>query len=201
MLTVQGGHLARKPEFGGFHAAITNSLDKTSGVVRQEFSILLNGAALKKEREKTYSFLGLHDVLETALARIVDVLKKKDSELPLQIESAAARLKESTTESYSQAAVTCRRMLKAYADAVYPPTASKLGSRDLDEAHYVNRIWQFIDDRAKHKQSRQLVQNTLESLGQRVDAIYEISFKGAVSDFFAPRFASPIIFFGRVENP
>ena len=92
-------------------------------------------------------------------------------------------MKDKTPEARAQALLSCRRLLKDLADVFYPPTSQQiLGAdgkkRDLSDDKYVSRLWQFISDKTRVTTSAELLQASLNDLGNRLDRIYEFTNKG-----------------------
>jgi hypothetical protein len=120
------------------------------------------------EQNRRYVDLRLRDIAPEALEKFVTVYR---------------RLGEGDPEARAQALTSCRRILKALADAVYPPRQEKVEGadgkvRDLSEEKYVSRLWQFVSERVGGHSAGQLLQATLSDLGTRIDHVYELSCKG-----------------------
>lgn len=97
--------------------------------------------------------------------------------------SAYERLSSGNEEDWSQALMTCRRILTDFADAVYPPmtekvTDSKGREREVGQNEFKNRLWMFIDENVKSEKNQKLLQHQLEFLGKRIDDLYDLSNKG-----------------------
>jgi len=128
------------------------------------------------EQNRRYVALRLRDIAPEALEKFVTVYR---------------RLGEGNLEARAQALTSCRRILKALADVVYPPRQEKVEGaagkmRDLSEEKYVARLWQFVSERIGGHSAGQLLQATLSDLGNRIDRVYELSCKGVhaeVSEF------------------
>ncbi len=61
--------------------------------------------------------------------------------------SAISRLKDAQTdEELAQAALSGRRYLEQFADAIFPPRKEKRKGRNVGNVEYKNRIWAFIDE-------------------------------------------------------
>ena len=124
--------------------------------------------SITKKTSDHYVDLRLRDIAPEALEKFVAVYR---------------RLGEDNTEARAQALTSCRRILKALADAVYPPRQEKVKGaddkvRDLSEERYVARLWQFVSERVSEHAAGQLLQATLSHLGNRIDRVYELSCKG-----------------------
>jgi len=83
-----------------------------------------------------------------------------------------ARLREGDTEAVSQALTTCRRIVEAFADAVYPPTHTtyELGGHQLklDASKHQNRLNVYIAERTQSLSRRTRLRQNLANLFDRV---------------------------------
>jgi hypothetical protein len=150
--------------------------------MRRKMQLHIDGAALDG-RKLHYVSPSLHALLESEYLRLEKRLSQIDTKLPIQIREAAERLDNKSSESISHCALTCRRALKAFADAVYPARTDQPKGRSLDDSHFVNRLWQFAQERMTAPSGRELVQYSLESLGWRVDVINDLVSKGVHTEF------------------
>ncbi|WLD95791.1 hypothetical protein PX860_09375 [Agrobacterium leguminum] len=87
--------------------------------------------------------------------------------------AAVARLREGDNEAVSQALTTCRRIIEAFADAVFPP-AEQI-ERDgaivlLDASKHKNRLNEFVRSNTESKKRRERLRKNLEFLYDRVCA-------------------------------
>jgi hypothetical protein len=82
------------------------------------------------------------------------------------------RLAEGDSEGISQALATCRRILEAFADAIFPPTEAtiELGGNTLklDASKHQNRINAYIAQRTESASRRQRLRQNLSNLFDRV---------------------------------
>jgi hypothetical protein len=92
--------------------------------------------------------------------------------------AAYQRLPGASSEERSQAITTLRRVLKAFADAVYPPRRSAEGQRELTDQHYINRLWAWGEENIGSQSNRELVQAHIENVGHWIDAVYRSQDKG-----------------------
>ncbi len=107
--------------------------------------------------------------------------------------SAYRRLQEDEPESRAQALTSCRRLLKSFADTLYPSRPDPVKCEDgetriLTDDKYISRLWQYIFENTKSSRSNELVIAELHDLGNRLDKIYNLASKGThadVSDFEA----------------
>jgi hypothetical protein len=93
------------------------------------------------------------------------------------------RLKENNQEAYSQALLSCRRILESVADSIFPaqntPYTSLDGKqRDVGPNNYINRILAYIEQNSTKKTNSSLIIANLEHLAARLDALNNESQKG-----------------------
>ena len=95
-----------------------------------------------------------------------DVLEK--------IPSVMNRLAEGDEESVSQALTTCRRILEAFADSIYPPTENTIeiggNTLKLDAAKHQNRINAYVFEHTASQSRRQRIRQNLSNLFDRVSS-------------------------------
>lgn len=97
------------------------------------------------------------------------------------------RITERDSESGSHALLSCRRLLKSFADRIYPaksePVKGSDGSeRILTDDKYIARLWQFIYEQTKGSTSGELLLTLITDLGNRVDGVYDLCCKGVHAD-------------------
>jgi hypothetical protein len=84
-------------------------------------------------------------------------------------------------EDWASAAATCRRLLKAAADALRPP-GEPVDGREMTDSHYINRLVDWIINQAESDTAADLMRSDLEYLGRRLDAVNDAGHKGAHAD-------------------
>jgi hypothetical protein len=99
----------------------------------------------------------------------------------------AERMAEDTSEAYAEALTSCRRLLMTVADSVFPPSDKDLvdGSgrpRKVGPDNYKNRLVAFIEARLRSDGSRTILENELDHLCSRLDAVYDKVCKGVHAD-------------------
>ena len=107
-----------------------------------------------------------------------------------KLSAAYENASSSNPEHWANASSTCRRLLKAAADALRPPGDDKGGRKMTDEA-YINRLADWIESQATSETAAAVVVADLEYLGRRLDAVNDAGHKGAhaeVARFDASRF-------------
>lgn len=84
------------------------------------------------------------------------------------------RMRSDDPEAVSQAMTTCRRIIEAFADSVYPPTDTTLelegNDLKLGPQHHQNRINAFVAAHTASKTRRKRLRQTLANLHDRVCA-------------------------------
>jgi len=93
------------------------------------------------------------------------------------------RLKEDNQEAYSQALLSCRRILESVADSVFPAQdvpyiSANEKQREVGQNNYINRILAFIEQNTTQKTYSSLITSNLEHLAARLDALNNESQKG-----------------------
>lgn len=91
-------------------------------------------------------------------------------------------LNDDNPEKWSTALTTCRRMLKAVADKLYPPSDDpiKKGKQEIKigEEQFVNRLVCYIEQNSTHETLDKITNSNLNYIGNRLDSIINESCKG-----------------------
>ncbi len=119
---------------------------------------------------------------ETISTLVPDALPK--------LSAAFENVTSENPEHWANAASTCRRLLKAAADALRPPGPDKDGRR-MDDGAYINRLVDWIVAQSASRTAGEMISSDLEYLGHRLDAADDAGHKGAhaeVDRFDASRF-------------
>lgn len=124
------------------------------------------------ERNRRYVDARLHEIAPESLEQLV---------------AAYRRSGEGETEARSHALLSCRRILKSFADKLYPPSAEPVEgpdgkTRKLTEEKYISRLWQFVAERVKGRTAGDLLLAQVSDLGNRIDRIYDLASKGVHAD-------------------
>jgi len=93
------------------------------------------------------------------------------------------RLREDNKEAYSQALLSCRRILESIADSIYPPKDEPYIGKDgkkheIGKNNYVNRILAYIEHNSSSQTKTQLQLTNFQHLVARLDALNDESQKG-----------------------
>jgi DNA uptake protein ComE-like DNA-binding protein len=99
-----------------------------------------------------------------------------------QLMLAFKSVSSSKEEEWSQALTTCRRLIEALADQLYPPTNVKGNGRPLGQTQYVNRLWAFMDSSIESKSNKELAKAHVDVLGSWLETINKLSNKGVHAD-------------------
>ena len=94
-------------------------------------------------------------------------------------------LRSKNSEDWSNAVHSCRRILSAVADSLYPPASdgtpvvSSSGKKiQVGPDHYINRLMMYVEQHATSSRFKDIVGAQLHYLGHRLDALYEAANKG-----------------------
>jgi len=120
----------------------------------------------------------VENVLESYRAVVDSRLAGVCPEALDMLAAAYERLPAASSEERSQAVTTLRRVLKAFADAVYPPRPSAEGQRELTDERYINRLWAWAEEYIGSKSNCELVQAHIDNVGAWIDGVYRLQNKG-----------------------
>lgn len=100
-----------------------------------------------------------------------------------QLTSIFDRARERTEESYSQALVSCRRILMSVADSIFPAQDENYidlrgNSRKVGQEEYKNRLMAFLEQHTISGSTKEIYDSQINHLAARLDAVYEKSCKG-----------------------
>lgn len=120
------------------------------------------------DRVQTHINKGLSEYAPDALAEFVE---------------STERLSSGETIHLSHALTSCRRMIKALADALYPATDEDIVgtdgvTRNMNDEKYKNRLNQYVKDKLGKHTSTTVVQKTIDSLSSKLTALDALSGKG-----------------------
>lgn len=91
-------------------------------------------------------------------------------------------LNDDNPEKWATALTTCRRMLKALADKLYPPSEKiiKKGKNEisLGEEQFINRLVCYIEQNSTHETLDKITNANLNYIGNRLDSITKEVCKG-----------------------
>ncbi len=131
---------------------------------------------LEQGGETSTLFHRAQEYINSALQRLAPLALEK-------FVSAQESMHNGGAEDLSHALTSCRRMLKALADALYPATNEVVRGADgvdrkMSDEAYRNRLLQYARvELGRHGQGA-VVQDTLDSLGQRLKSLDSLASKG-----------------------
>jgi hypothetical protein len=113
---------------------------------------------------------------------IEQALRMRAPEALEKFQAAEESLEGGGPEDLAHALTSCRRMIKALADALYPATGEVITGEDgreraMTNDAYRNRLLQFASERLGSTHN-DLVKETMRSLGARLQRLTELSSKG-----------------------
>jgi len=115
------------------------------------------------------------DLLRDAVDdKLLDLNPVISEQLMLAFKSVSSKKEE----EWSQALTTCRRLIEALADQLYPAVNDKSSGRVLGQTQYVNRIWAFMDASIESKSNKELAKAHVDFLGSWLEKINKLSNKG-----------------------
>lgn len=115
------------------------------------------------------------DLLKKA---VDDKLLDLDPELAEQLMLAFKGISSANKEEWSQALTSCRRLLEALADKLYPPNDKVINKRTFKANQYINRLWQFMSDSIESESNRDLAKIHVDYLGSWLEKNYKMTNKG-----------------------
>jgi hypothetical protein len=180
-ITVASGSSAERTQVQGVVVRLQPVIDKVVGsmhaYVVEQYQELRFGSAVES------AFEVVRRDVDSSIGALVP------SALPM-LSAAFENATSSNPEDWASAAGTCRRLLKAVADAVRPP-GEPVEGRAMGDSNYINRLVDWIFQNSNSATAAKVVTADLAYLGKRLDAADSAGHKGAhamVSRFEASRF-------------
>lgn len=126
------------------------------------------------------------EVFERARDRVDKKLAEMVPETVKQFVSVYDNLKSNNPEDWSNAVHSCRRILQAVADVLYPPNPNGMTEIErkgqkikIGSDNYINRLMVYVEDNSNSPRFQHIVGSHLRFLGDRLDAIYSAASKGS----------------------
>jgi AbiTii len=195
-LVATGGAIAGEGAMGVEGARQRERTALRQSITRQTAIIQAVVGAFHDYVSSRYQELRFGSAVETAFGVVrADVDAAIASLVPDALPKLSAAFENSTSdnpEDWASAAATCRRLLKAAADALRPPGPDKDGHK-MDDDHYINRLIDWINSQATSGTTAEMISADLAYLGRRLDASLGAGHKGAhaeVTRFDASRFVT-----------
>lgn len=173
------------------HAPIRNLMAeaKIAASYRDEMSILaarrafVYGFVLTKHFELRVSSAA-EDIFEGYRKRIDNYLGNLISDELRRLDSIRENLESDNPEDWANAGHSCRRLLQAVADNLYPPsdqpvTAANGQSVKIGKENYINRLIMFCENKMTSGVSFKVMSSDLKYIGERLDAVFAAAQKGS----------------------
>jgi hypothetical protein len=157
----------------------------------------LDRIVLERVRFRTYAYLSrcetelalggiAANVFDRHRRRVDGTLAAVAPEILEQFNAAHRRAVDGDPESLAHALTSCRRILKAVADVVFPPQSEPIVGQDgkphvVDDEHYKSRIMAFIQQ-APHETAMSVLTASFNDLDNRVNALNTLDSKGVHAD-------------------
>jgi len=112
-------------------------------------------------------------------------------------------LRSMNPEDWSNAAHSCRRILKELVDKLFSPQsevrAKQVGNKtlpiNLGEEQYINRLIAFVEEKSSSRRFQEIVGSYLDYLGNRLDGICQGAHKGTHSTSIKKEEADRIVIY------
>ena len=125
----------------------------------------------------------VNNVFERTRAQVDSLIGITVPDAVEKLVSAYNDLASNNPEDWSNAAHSCRRVLEALADAIFPPqdgTRTRNGTEvKLGDGQYIDRLMAYVDDSSKTKRYTEIVGSHLHYMGHRLDALFKAAQKGS----------------------
>jgi hypothetical protein len=171
-VSAPGGNTTERGAVRNYAGELKATLDKVVGAIHDyvaaRYQELRFGASVESAFEVVRSDVDerIADLVPDALPRLSAAFENATSDNP---------------EDWASAASTCRRLLKAAADALRPP-GDAVDGRVMTEDAYINRLVDWIVSQAASETAADMMVSDLEYLGRRLDAVQGAGNKGAHAD-------------------
>ncbi|QNU61175.1 ComEA family DNA-binding protein [Vreelandella titanicae] len=150
-----------------------NHLNKHLNYVKKKAHELASD--LYKQLKFSGTVRNCFDLLKDAVDdKLLDLNPVISEQLMLAFKSVSS----SKEEEWSQALMTCRRLIEALADQLYPASNEKGNGRALGKTQYVNRIWAFMDASIESRSNKELAKAHVDFLGSWLEKVNKLSNKG-----------------------
>jgi hypothetical protein len=152
--------------------SISTYLSAVSGI-RSRVIALMHAFVVGVHYEAIFSSTA-ESIFQQFRAAVDPLLQVAAADLPERMATSYARLGESNAESTSAALNTCRRVIDAFSDAIFPAregTFSLDGNElQLSTSHHLNRLNASIATRVESKSRRKRLRQSLANTYDRVSA-------------------------------
>jgi hypothetical protein len=158
-------------------ANVTNAMTQTANnistfsAIKSRVLAQLHSFVSEVYYEKEFDNL-TESIFERYKSSVDTLIAESCGEVLEKIPSVMSRLSEGDEESISQALVTCRRIIEAFADSIFPPTDQiiEIGGNTLklDASKHQNRINAYVHQHITSQSRKQKIRQNLANLFDRV---------------------------------
>lgn len=148
----------------------TNNISRLSGI-KSRVLAQLHAFVSDVYYEKEFDSLS-ESIFERYKYAVDTLIANSCGEVLEKIPSVMSRLSEGDEESISQALMTCRRIIEAFADSIFPPTDQTIeiggNTLKLDASKHQNRINTYVNQHVQSQSRKQKIRQNLSNLFDRV---------------------------------
>lgn len=124
------------------------------------------------------------DIFEGYRKRVDDYLGGLIPDELRRLDSIRANLESDNPEDWANAGHSCRRLLQAVADVLYPPADQPAKTADgrpvkVGKDNYINRLIMFCEGKMTSGVSFKVMSSDLKYIGERLDAVFAAAQKGS----------------------
>lgn len=165
---------------------------KIAASYRDEMAVLaarrsfIYGFVLSKHFELRVSSAA-EDIFEGYRKRIDEYLGILIPDELRRLESIRDNLLSDNPEDWANAGHSCRRLLQAVADVLYPPSEQPVKSAGgqsikIGKDNYINRLVMFCESKMTSGVSFKVISSDLKYIGERLDSVFSATQKGSHSE-------------------
>lgn len=125
----------------------------------------------------------VEDIFSSTRREVDNKLSKVSPDAIEKFISAYQNLQSGNKEDWANAVHSCRRILKAVADELYPPSDQKvIGNNnkaiDVGNEKYVSRLFLYIKANSSSEKNASIIGSNLNYIEDRLDSVYGVTNKG-----------------------
>lgn len=158
-------------------ANVTNAMNQTANnisrlsAIKSRVLAQLHSFVSEVYYEKEFDSLS-ESIFERYKSAVDTLIAESCGEVLEKIPSVMSRLSDGDEESISQALVTCRRIIEAFADSILPPIDQTIeiggNTLKLDASKHQNRINAYVHQHIQSQSRKQKIRQNLSNLFDRI---------------------------------